>query len=62
MPDLPPVQPYTTTLQPGNAYWMARLAQAVYQKVSASNPAPAEARILQSLQADDPKFVAVTGC
>lgn len=55
------VSPYVSKLHPGNAYWMARLAQAVYHKVSEDEQLPDEAAILQNLQADDSDFQAVYG-
>ncbi|NOQ35025.1 MAG: DUF2974 domain-containing protein [Methylococcaceae bacterium] len=55
------IKPYTTTLNGDNAYWMARLAQVVYWKRSEQDFAPDEARILKDLQAEDDKFMSVTG-
>lgn len=55
------VKPYTTALNPGNAYWMARLAQAVYCRRSEEDFMPDEDKILANLQAEDDKFISVTG-
>jgi len=55
------VTPYKTTLDAGNAYWMARLSKAVYTKTSNSNQKPDAKNILASLQADDPGFLSVEG-
>ena len=55
------VSPYKTALDPGNAYWMARLASEVYKTVSPKDATPDEKGILQSLKNDDQKFVSVTG-
>ena len=55
------IAPYKTQLDRGNACWMARLASEVYRRVSAKDPAPDEAAILQSLQADDSGFLSVAG-
>lgn len=54
------VNPYATSLDQGNAYWMARLAKEVYTAVSDDNDAPNENKILESLQSDDKKFRSVT--
>lgn len=55
------VSPFKTTLNAGNAHWMALLAQAVYTSKSDDNPTPDEANILAHLQTQDPKFIAVYG-
>ena len=55
------VSPYKTTLDPGNAYWMARLAKEVYQKRSDNDQLPDEEGILENLKKDDPKFLSVFG-
>jgi len=55
------VDPYTTGLTAGNAYWMARLSMAVYEKVSESNQLPDRDRILADLRAEDDGFVDVVG-
>ncbi len=55
------VKPYTTRLNKGNAYWMARLAHLIYTKHSKKNPAPDEKKILAALQAEDDLFISVTG-
>ncbi|WP_298441242.1 lipase family protein [uncultured Ferrimonas sp.] len=52
--------PYKTTLDGGNAYWMARLAQLVYCRRPA-DPRPDEAPILTALQQQDPQFTQVIG-
>ncbi|HEY5603924.1 MAG TPA: lipase family protein, partial [Gammaproteobacteria bacterium] len=54
------VEPYKTGLSQSNAYWMARIAKAVYYK-RANSDTPDEAQILQDLKAEDPKFRSVTG-
>lgn len=54
------VEPYKTGLSKGNAYWMARIAKAVYLKKGNSD-APDEAKILQDLKDEDPKFRSVRG-
>ena len=53
--------PYKTTLDNGNAYWMARLSQAVYLKKSESNQHPDEEKILKNLKKDDNRFYDVLG-
>ncbi|WP_296809994.1 lipase family protein [Thiocapsa sp.] len=53
------VDPYTTRLTRGNAYWMARIAQSVFIKTPSH--APDEAGILKDLKDDDPDFIKVTG-
>ena len=55
------VSPYTTNLDCGNAYWMARLSKEIYLKKSDDNQIPDEDKILQNLQQDDREFVSVTG-
>ena len=54
------ISPTVTTLDAGNAYWMARLAKAVYMKADNSTR-PDEEGILQELKQDDDGFLAVTG-
>nr|VFK50418.1 MAG: Lipase (class 3) [Candidatus Kentron sp. TC] len=56
-----PTSPYTTSLHPGNAYWMARLSKEVYTKKSEGNPAPDEEKIRENLQRDDEEFISVFG-
>ncbi|MFQ5597194.1 MAG: Mbeg1-like protein [Nitrospiria bacterium] len=56
-----PVQPYTTTLNSANTYWMAHIAKAVYTRRTKKNPAPNEEKILKNLQKQDPAFRSVTG-
>lgn len=53
------VEPYKTTLCKSNAYWMARIAKAVYLKKA--DDAPDEAAILKDLKDEDPKFKSVHG-
>lgn len=53
------VEPYTTRLTHGNAYWMARIAQSANIK-DASN-APDETGILKDLQTEDAGFISVVG-
>ncbi|MCL1080089.1 lipase family protein [Parashewanella spongiae] len=55
------ISPLKTSLDAGNAYWMALLAQAVYTSKSDDNPIPDEVEILVQLQAHDPNFEAVYG-
>lgn len=55
------IQPYKTSLDEGNAYWMARLSRAVYTKVSDDNEFPDEDAILADLQGEDPNFISVHG-
>lgn len=55
------INPYKTKLDQGNAYWMARIAQEVYQKTSEDNQFPDEQKILANLKAEDEKFISVTG-
>lgn len=55
------VSPYKTVLDEGNAYWMARIAKAVYLKKSEENQMPDEDRILMNLKQDDGKFISVYG-
>ncbi|HEY9645296.1 MAG TPA: lipase family protein [Chroococcidiopsis sp.] len=57
---MPTIEPYKTTLSQGNAYWMARIASAVYIR----NPvdfSPDEPRILEDLHSEDPDFLSVFG-
>ena len=53
----PIVKPYRTTLDSGNAYWMARLASAIYLGTSK----PDEQRILKDLKSEDSAFLSVYG-
>ena len=55
------ISPYTTVLDAGNAYWMARIAKEVYLKKSEGNQIPHEEKILENLKNDDPGFVSVFG-
>ena len=54
------IAPYNTKLNAGNAYWMARLSQAVYKSKKGSED-PDEVAILSDLQKEDPNFKTVTG-
>ena len=54
------IEPYTTGLCSGNAYWMARLSQAVYTKKNGSED-PDEEAILKDIQKEDPGFIYVKG-
>ena len=58
---MPQVSPYTTKLHSGNAYWMARMAGAVYTTVSNDDPSPDEQAILSDLKAEDNRFLSVLG-
>jgi len=55
------IQPRTTLYTPGNAYWMARVAQAVYEQKP--NGAPDEDKVLHALQAGEhaETFIKVEG-
>lgn len=55
-----PVKPYRTTLDQGNAYWMARLADQIYQ-CQPGGRLPDEQGILANLKAEDPGFRSVKG-
>ncbi|MBW8191962.1 lipase family protein [Neiella marina] len=55
------VSPYVSKLDAGNAYWMARLAEAVYSHRSENDLRPDEAAILATLKADDEGFQSVFG-
>ncbi len=55
-----PVKPYRTTLDQGNAYWMARLADQIYRSKPGGRQ-PDEAGILANLKAEDPGFLSVHG-
>ncbi|MFZ0408495.1 MAG: lipase family protein [Cyanobium sp.] len=57
---MPIVKPYRTTLDQGNAYWMARLASKIYQS-QPGGYAPDEAGILSDLKSEDPGFISVHG-
>lgn len=57
---MPTVKPYCTTLDQGNAYWMARLAGCIYQSKPGGKD-PDEAGILGNLNAEDPGFLSVRG-
>lgn len=53
------IDPYKTGLNRETAYWMARIAKAVYLKKL--DDAPDEAAILVDLQAEDADFISVVG-
>lgn len=55
------VSPYKTTLDSGNAYWMARLSNVIYKKRSDDDEHPDEEAILQDLKTEDSGFVSVKG-
>ncbi len=55
------VSEYKTTLDQGNAYWMARISDEAYTKTSETNQKPSETKILQNLKSRDPDFISVTG-
>lgn len=55
------IKPYTTTLNRGNAYWMAKIAKAVYRKKSDTDPFPDEDGICQDLHREDNGFQSVKG-
>ena len=53
------INPYKTTLDGGNAYWMARLSKEIYTKVKGKSNTPDGRKILESLKRDDTKFLHV---
>jgi len=55
------VSPYKTKLDAGNAYWMARISNVIYEKCSDDNEHPDEVAILQNLKNEDSKFLSVKG-
>lgn len=55
------VSPYKTSLDSGNAYWMARLAQEVYWQNSLNDTKPDEKKILRDLKEEDDHFISVFG-
>ena len=55
------IQHYKTGLCEGNAYWMARLAKAVYKHKDGSDKPPDDDAILAGLKKDDARFVSVRG-
>lgn len=55
------VSEYKTTLDQGNAYWMARISGEAYLKTSETDQKPNEVAILQNLKSIDPEFISVTG-
>ena len=59
--EVPQISPNTTTLDKGNAYWMARLSKEVYLTKSEENQLPDEETILANLKKDDDKFISVFG-
>lgn len=52
------IEPYKTVLSENNAYWMARIAKAVYMKESGSDM-PDKEKIKQDLQMEDSGFIEV---
>ena len=50
------VKPYKTTLDSGNAYWMARISKEIYTEVQGESNAPDKDVILSSLRKDDENF------
>lgn len=54
------IAPYNTKLHNGNAYWMARISQAVYINKHGSQD-PDESAICEDLTAEDSDFISVTG-
>lgn len=58
---MPDINPSTTSLCHGNAYWMARLSQAVYREVSDKDTSPDCETILRDLKNEDEKFIGVSG-
>ena len=57
----PEVKPYKTALDPGNAYWMARISSEIYKTPESGGDEPDEKKILESLRGCDSKFMSVTG-
>lgn len=55
------ISEYKTTLDQGNAYWMARISKAVYFSKSESDQQPHEKQILENLKKEDPNFISVFG-
>ncbi len=55
------IKPYTTTLNKENAYWMAKISQAVYIRRTKKDPTPHEDKILKKLSQLDPGFKSVKG-
>ena len=48
------VKPYKSKLDDGAAYWMARIAKAVYQRKAEDDPEPDADKILEELREGDP--------
>ena len=55
------VSPYKTSLDPSNAYWMARISWQIYSRISDTDNFPDEQNILTNLKDEDDKFISVTG-
>lgn len=55
------INPYETSVNKANTYWMAKISRAVYRKISKENPAPDEVQMLQDLQKVDKGFKSVRG-
>lgn len=53
------VNPYKTKLDKGNAYWMARLAKAVYTHDETEARLPNKEAILEDLLSEDSNFISV---
>ena len=49
------VKPYKSRLDDGTAYWMARIAKAVYRRKAEDDPAPDADKILEELREGDPE-------
>ncbi|PON15842.1 lipase [Candidatus Entotheonella serta] len=59
--DQTPLTHLKTSYQPHNALWMAKIAKAVYMKVSDEDEAPNIDKIIAILKADDQKFIGGVG-
>lgn len=55
------ISPYMTTLDAGNAYWMARISKEVYLSKSEEDQVPDETKILNNLKNDDDGFISIFG-
>ncbi|MCL1036198.1 lipase family protein [Shewanella submarina] len=55
------VSPYKTSIDSGNAYWMARLSKLAYINKSDEDNTPCETEILAVLKGEDSKFIRVKG-
>lgn len=58
---IPPIAEYSTGIDRGNAYWMARISKEVYLTKSDTDQRPDEAKILENLTRDDSNFIQVVG-